>query len=446
MKKTMKRIFYCLTVGLFLLGCKTESSSDIDTAALHLPDIHLFYPEYEALDSTKAYSNLAYKLVQENRDLQSPQMYVEAALLYDKTENRDSILQLLNLSINRGMANPKILQKFTCLKAMPQNAAWTNLSKRLDSIQEQLKKIDHFSIEMGAMNEFWDYFERAKKDTSKAKDVLKEFIFNGPYEVRDFYFVRYENPTTMYGQMINGTPAYYEHLREHLNADSLLILNQKITGWMKNLQEIYPEAVFPKVYVVPGILNSGGTVTEMGMYVGGDMYGRSDDMPTEGLSDWQKGAIMQFSDLPGIIIHELMHFQQSYQDTANSETVLMGVIGEGVCDFFVELVSGIEMQNSNLEYLKDPENMEFVLSELKAELFIDDNSKWLYNGGSIKDRPHDLGYTMGYLISKSYYNNHTDKATAVYELLNTSDVVSILEGSDYAFLLTSEEVSSDLSK
>ena len=444
----MKRITYILLLVLLISACKrTESSAEeIDVSSLHLPDIHLFYPEYEALDSTKAYSNLAYKLVQENRDLQSPQMYIEAALLYDKSANRDSILQLLNLSINRGMANPKILQKFSCLSVIPQSTAWTDLSKRLDSIQEQLKKVSHFSIEMGAFNDFWNYFERAKKDTSKAKDVLKEYIFKGPLEVRDFYFVRYENPTTMYGQMINGTPAYYEHLREHLKADSLIVLNQKITGWMKNLQKIYPEAVFPKVFVVPGILNSGGTVTEMGMYVGGDMYGRSENMPMEGLSDWQKGAIMQFSDLPGIIIHELMHFQQSYQDTDNSETVLMGVIGEGVCDFFVELVSGIEMKNSNLEYLEDPENMEFILSELKKEMFIDDNSKWLYNGGSIKDRPHDIGYTIGYLICKSYYNNHANKDEAVYELLNTADVVSILEGSDYGYLLSSDDVANEMSK
>ena len=444
----MKRIPYYILLLLLVSACKqTEmKNGELDVDALYLPDLHLLYPDYEALDSTMAYSKLADKLVHENRDLQSPQMYVEAALLYDKGSNTDSIAEILHLAIDRGMANPLILQKFSFGANLPETEQWQSLQKRLDSIQLELKNVSHFSIEMDAMNEFWEYFERAKKDTSKAKEVLKEFIFRGPLEIRDFYFVRYENPSTMYGQMINGTPAYYDHLKTHLNADSLLILNQKITGWMKNLQKIYPEAVFPKVFVVPGILNSGGTATEMGMYVGGDMYGRSDDMPTEGLSDWQKGAIMRFSDLPGIIIHELMHFQQSYQDNKNGETVLMGVVNEGVCDFFVELVSGVEMQNSNLEYLKDPDNMEFVLSELQRELFIKDNSKWLYNGGSIEDRPHDLGYTMGYLISKSYYKNQADKDAAVYELLNTANVISILEGSDYAFLLQPDKELADYSK
>ena len=165
------------------------------------------------------------------------------------------------------------------------------------------------------------------------------------------------------------------------------------------------------------------------------MYGRSETMPTDGLNEWQKGSIMKFSDLPGLTLHELMHFQQSYQDTKHNESVLMQIIGEGVCDFLVELSSGNKLENDNLKYLEVPENRDFILSELRNDLFSTDNSKWLYNGGSIEDRPHDLGYTMGYLISKSYYNNQEDKKNAIYELLNTDDVVSILKGSDYAFLL-----------
>ena len=173
----------------------------------------------------------------------------------------------------------------------------------------------------------------------------------------------------------------------------------------------------------------------MGMFVGGDMYGRSDSMATAGLTNWQKEAIMKVSDLPGLTIHELMHFQQNYQDIENNETVLAQVISEGVCDFLVELCSGKELQNSNLMYLSDVENEQRIMNDLKNDLFSDDNSKWLYNGGGINDRPHDLGYTVGYLISKSYYELALNKQKAVFELLNTNDFLSILKASDYAFLL-----------
>ena len=42
---------------------------------------------------------------------------------------------------------------------------------------------------------------------------------------------------------------------------------------------------------------------------------------------------------------------------------------------------------------------------------------------------------MGYLISKSYYENHPDKKQAVYELLNTDDFEAIYKESAYKDLL-----------
>jgi hypothetical protein len=239
----------------------------------------------------------------------------------------------------------------------------------------------------------------------------------------------------MYGQMINASPRYYSFLREHFDPDRVLALKDITTEGMQRLRDLYPRAVFPRVYVVPGILNSGGTATEMGLFVGGDMYGKSRETPMEELTNWQQNAIMEVSSLPSLTLHELMHFQQNYSDPGNSNTVLSGLVQEGVCDFLVEICTGIPMKNSNLEYLEDPEKRDWILGELKNELFSDDLSKWLYNGGSIQDRPHDLGYTLGYLITKSYYDNQADKTQAVHELLNSRDFTGILRESDYSFLL-----------
>ena len=430
----MNRILIAAIAALLIVQCK-EPDEKVDVSSLYLPDLNLLYLDYEIVDSTKAYGKLANKLYNENRDLQASQMYVEAAWFYIKAGLTDSVILMLNQAIDRGMSNPKILQKFSIQDESPDSPKWKGLVMRLDSIAKELQDVSHFSIEMESMNRFWDYFERAREDTAKAKEIFKEFVFEGPLEIRDFYYARYQNTDNMYGQMINAAPDYYTYLKNHLKPDSLTALNTKITSWMRNFKSHYPQAVFPKVFVVPGILNSGGTATEMGMFVGGDMYGRSETMPTDGLNEWQKGSIMKFSDLPGLTLHELMHFQQSYQDTKHNESILMQIIGEGVCDFLVELSSGNILENDNLKYLEVPENKDFILSELRNDLFSTDNSKWLYNGGSIEDRPHDLGYTMGYLISKSYYNNQEDKKNAIYELLNTDDVVSILKGSDYAFLL-----------
>lgn len=425
------KIIFCLLLLLLIFSCGSDRSK---SASLYLPDINSLFENYEQLDSTQNYVQFAERIVDANMDLQSSQMYVEAASLYHEAGETVQVIELLNKAIDAGMANPKILSKYIGLEETLETVEGKRLRERLDSIQKKLMDVSHFSLEMESMNQFWNYFEKARKDSSNAKRIFKEFIFEGPRELRDFYVVRYESVDNMYGQMINAAPEYYEYLKMQFNPDSLTALKSKTTEWMQNFKTIYPDAVFPKVFVVPGILNSGGTATEMGMFVGGDMYGRSESMPTEELNDWQKGAVMQFSELPGLTLHELMHFQQSYGDVRNDDTVLAAIIAEGVCDFFVELASGEPLKNKNLEYLENPENMAKILYDLKVDLFSDDNSRWLYNG-DIEDRPYDLGYTMGYLISKSFYEKHEDKQAAVYELLNTDNFRSILKESDYAHLL-----------
>ena len=75
------------------------------------------------------------------------------------------------------------------------------------------------------------------------------------------------------------------------------------------------------------------------------------------------------------------------------------------------------------------------MDELKKDLYSSDLSKWMYNGGGIKDRPSNLGYTMGYLICKSYYENSNDKKKAIFELLNTNNFKKIIEESDFIEIL-----------
>ncbi len=433
MSATIKYFKLCSLLLCLLLSCKKEYPSE--TVALGMPDMNVLFMDYDRADSLGNYKEFADKVLAANEKLQSSELYVEAALLYGMADRDETVVNLLNKAIDRGMSNPKILTKFPELRMSPGDKEMKKLNRRLDSIQKKLKEVSHFSLEISALELFWKYFDRALRDTTNAKAILRDYVLDGPRELRDYYVVRYNNLENMYGQMINAAPEYYTFLKGQLQADSLKNLNYLTVRWMKKFKLLYPQAVFPKVFIVPGILNSGGTSTEMGLFVGGDMYGRSDMTPVRELNDWQRGAIMRFSDLPGLTLHELMHFQQNYQDKRNTDNVLRGIIGEGVCDFLVELVSGVPLENSNLTYLSEKQNEQRILADLKHDLFQNDNSRWLYNGGDIEDRPHDLGYTMGYLISRSYYEQHPDKKKAIHELLNTADLERLVKQSDYAFLL-----------
>ena len=435
----MKHPFVFALLGgvLFLTGCRDTQPNPApgNYQDAFLPEMDGLFNEFQKLQDLGSYEVLGDTLMSANKDLQASELYVQAAFAYWEAGDADAAAAMLHRAIDRGMSNPKVLEKFPESQQEPTGASWDQLKKRLDSIQAQLQKPSNFDLKTASMEAFWPYFEKAMADTSQARRHLKAFIFEAPREVRDFYVVRYGSIDNMYGQMINAAPNYYRYLKTRFHPDSLKVFRKTILKSMKQFQELYPQAVFPKVYIVPGILNTGGTATEMGMFLGGDMYGRSPQMPVEDLTDWQEDAIMEFAELPRLTMHELMHFQQNYRDTTHGQTLLSAVIQEGVCDFMVELCSGNPMVNENLTFLSDPSNEAWIFGEFQEELLGDDTSKWLYNGGSIEDRPQDLGYTLGYLICKSYYEQSPDKKEAIAELLNTDDFMKIVKNSDFAYLL-----------
>ncbi len=433
----MKYIKLIVAVIVILLCASCNNApqeKNIPVSQLHLPDMGVLFEGFETLDSAAHYQKFANKLYRNNRDLKASEMYVYAAWMYGKASMIDSAASMIHLSIDHGMSNPNVLSKFELDELIKPTEHWSTLQPRLDSIRNQLRNIDNFGIQLESMDAFWSYFERAKADTSKSKQVLKEFIFKGPNELRDYYVIRYNSLKAMEAQIIKQTPEYYTYLKTQFDQDSVMALKQQIAGWMQNFKTLYPKAVFPKVYIVPGLLNSGGTASELGMFVGGDMYGKGPEMPQKGMTPWQKNVIGETADMSKLIIHELMHFQQNYSDGNNAENVLGSIFFEGVCDFMVELCTGIELQNDNTAFLEDEDNLKMVCDDFIKDRYTNDFTRWLYNG-EIEDRPYDLGYTFGYMISKSYYENHTDKKQAIYELLNTNDYTKIYRNSDYAFLL-----------
>ena len=432
MKKRTPAYSLLLGLAILLAACTGKKGQPGEA---YLPDMNQLFLEYNRLDSLGQYAELGALLASENRDLHASELYLAAANAYQEAGQADSAVALLHRAIEAGMANPRILDKFGPIELPVGAPDLARLYTRLDSVARTLREVSNFDLEMRCMHTFWPYFDRALADTSQARIQLRAFILEGPAEIRDYYVIRYGSVDQMYGQMINGAPGYYRYLQGQFNPDSVRAMKAQTTAWMQRFKTLYPEAVFPKVYVVPGILNSGGTASEMGMFLGGDMYGKSPGMPTAELNDWQRNSIMEVADLPRLTLHELMHFQQNYQDSGHEDTLLAGVIGEGVCDFLAELCSGIPLKNDNLRFLEDPENHRRIFADLQADLLGSDASRWLYNGDGVEDRPHDLGYTVGYLITKSYYENQADKQQAIYELLNTDDFASIVAGSAFAYML-----------
>jgi uncharacterized protein YjaZ len=190
------------------------------------------------------------------------------------------------------------------------------------------------------------------------------------------------------------------------------------------LKYLYPDAIFPPVYFVIGALSSGGTSSNDGLIIGAEMYGRTPDSPIDELNSWLLTVLKPVNEVPHIVAHELIHFQQNY----DGSTLLAGSIKEGSADFIAELISGKHI-NTHVHEFANPREKELWL-EFKEKMHEKDFTGWMYS--SVKDRPNDLGYWMGYKITKSYYDNQKDKQAAIKEILNIKNFDRFLEKSGYA--------------
>jgi hypothetical protein len=86
-------------------------------------------------------------------------------------------------------------------------------------------------------------------------------------------------------------------------------------------------------------LSSGGTTSDAGLLIGAEMYGRTDSASLTGLSDWLKQVLRPVDDVPGIVAHELVHFQQD----RSGRTLLDQSLREGSADFIGEMISGMNI-------------------------------------------------------------------------------------------------------
>ena len=166
---------------------------------------------------------------------------------------------------------------------------------------------------------------------------------------------------------------------------------REIRAAFHKLKEIYPDAVFPDVYFVIGRFNSGGTSTKHGLLIGAEMY-------------------RDPASLPGIVSHELIHFQQHY----DTRKLLEHSFLEGTADFVAELIAGQHINNAAHQYGMAHEAE--LWAAFRTQFDKTDFFPWMY-GRPTDGKPNDLGYFIGYRIAQAYYNRATDKQRAVKEII-----------------------------
>lgn len=259
---------------------------------------------------------------------------------------------------------------------------------------------------------FWKVFDETNPGF-EATTFQQKYIDVGSKGLKGFIKNRIENGNNL-SKTIKANLNYYEAIRE--SSLSIDKKRERFYECFDNLKKIYPEAVFPDVYFVIGAKNSGGTAFNEGLIIGAEMFGKDKN-------DFKPVIDIDYVD--EVVAHELIHFQQKY---AQNNTLLAQCIREGSADFICELIAGSHSNTKIHEYGNTHAR------ELWNEFVIQMNGtnwgNWLYSSKD-KSRPKDLGYWIGYKITRAYYTNAVDKIKAIQEILKIKDFNSFLADSKY---------------
>lgn len=271
---------------------------------------------------------------------------------------------------------------------------------------------------------FWRAYDLAKPE-NEVEVFDREYFANGSVGLKDFTRLRIKDAKSL-AATVKQLRKYYDSAR----ASTLRIesMQPKIRASFYALKYLYPEAVFPDVYFLIGRTSSGGTTSGRALLIGAEMYGRTTNLPEDVLNDWLKQVLSPVENIPFIVAHELVHFQQ--KSPFNQRATLLGQsIHEGSADFIGELISGGNINEHLHRYGNSREKA--LWDEFKAVMMGKEMSKWLYNGAMSKDRPADLGYYVGYKIAESYYKQASDKKLAIKNILEAIDFEQFLKDSGY---------------
>ena len=350
--------------------------------------------------------------------------FYAAAYTHALAGSRDSAFKYLDLAFDAGWNNRHHLLTDTDLDSLHKDARWQRAVDRQRDEPPVATDPDSSRLVTTDIANFWNAYDKAERDPANRSAIYTtDYIDVGSVGLQDYFY--YKVPSVQ--SFVEGHDRrknFYAAIREN----TLRIEEQKpaIRRIFAKLKDVYPAARFPDMYFVIGNFSSGGTVSDHGLLLGADMTVRSPDIPLDELTLWEKNNFTSLDRIPPLVAHELIHFQQD--SLARDTTLLAAALREGMADFLGELISGRTANPRLHEFAKGRERA--IWKEFAGEMYLNRARNWIANSAQeTADRPADLGYWVGYVIAKGYYDAAPDKKRAVREILTIRDYRAFLAAS-----------------
>lgn len=193
---------------------------------------------------------------------------------------------------------------------------------------------------------------------------------------------------------------------------------------------LFPDKPLPRIYVVMGAGNSGGTAGP-----GAQVLGLEVLCDVAGTPDRLREIVR------GFYAHETVHTWQGDLDPSKLGGILAGsILIEGAADFIANLATGRQMDPARAAWAAPREaelwrRLEADLAatrdakwtDLKPNTPVDTSFKrWIGNYSSAPAGwPSEVGYWMGQRIWERWYDRQPDKRAALRQMLSPSDPAAV---------------------
>jgi hypothetical protein len=311
--------------------------------------------------------------------------------------------------------------------------AWCYLAGTLAALgQPPRQQIFHSDI-----SNFWQAYDSIRTTTdslTQLQYINQLYIDRGTPGLKAFMDVR-SYTAGEWVSLIRRYPKFWNSIRPATQQAQASA--QGFDLYLKKLKRLYPALRPASIYFTIGALRSGGTYKDNMVLIGAELAMGSTVVDVSEFPAARRAFLTRLYSAEPIRhviplnVHEYVHTQQQ----GESNTLLGLALLEGSCDLVAELVTKTPMPHPYVTYGRKHESE--LKEQFKTEMFSANTNNWFYNQTS-EDPNHvpDLGYYMGYAISKAYYQRAGNRKQAIKELieLNYSDneaVEALLRKSGY---------------
>jgi hypothetical protein len=271
------------------------------------------------------------------------------------------------------------------------------------------------SIHIEDVSRFFAVYDAASGRPT-AEQLQRDYLDPGSDGLHQFAKIRNITGARM-ADTLSKNPQIYSNARRCMEV--LPRVRERVTVALRTLVKVYPQAKVPPVTIAVGR----GKPVGVGSPITGIQIGLEALCATEYMHANVEDRFVY------VIAHEYAHVQQ-YQPLVDNEhpTVLEGSLMEGAAELTAEIIAGAVSNPAQAIMAKGRERE--IETAFLADAYKTDVSAWLYNG--TREKSGDLGYWVGYRITKTYYQRAADKAQALREILEMKDPKALLDKSGWS--------------